>query len=92
MGEENRYEIADVAARSRHRIRHSAGSRVLVDPEGRAWTVYETDAAHVPGARALQCLIFDTTGYCFRLWRYPIDWRELTSAELLALGRITPDD
>lgn len=92
MSEQNRSEVADVAPRWLHGVRHSVGSRVLVDPQGRAWTVYEADAAHVPGARALHCLIFDTTGHCFRVWRYPIDWRELTTSELLALGQITPDD
>jgi hypothetical protein len=92
MKNENGHELAGLTSRARHGVRHSGGSRVLADPTGRAWTVYETVTAHVPGARAQQCLIFDTTGHCFRVWQYPIDWRELTTAELLALGGVTPDD
>lgn len=92
MINENRREVGDGPSRPRAGLTHAGASRILIGPEGRAWTVYETYAAHVPGARALQCLIFDTTGHCFRVWQYPIDWRELPAAELLALGRITPDD
>jgi hypothetical protein len=36
--------------------------------------------------------VFDTVGCCFRVWEYPLDWRDLTNAELLAVGRITRDD
>lgn len=92
MVEYDRYERAAVTPEWRDSNGRSLRSRVAVDPQGRAWTVREADATHVPGARARHSLIFDTVGYCFRVWQYPLDWRELTNAELLALGRITCDD
>jgi hypothetical protein len=92
MVEHDRNESATVTPQWRDRVGRSLDSRLAVDPEGRAWTVREADATHVPGARARRSLIFDTVGYCFRVWQYPLDWRDLTNVELLALGRITCDD
>jgi hypothetical protein len=92
MVEQNRYESENSSSRWSEDVRRPLGSRIAVDPAGRAWTVREMDAAHVPGARAGRSLIFDTVGCCFRVWQYPLDWRDLPAAELLALGRIVCDD
>lgn len=92
MGEKDRYENVEDTPQWRGRVAHYPGSRVAVDPQGRTWTVREMDATHVPGARARQSLIFDSTGCCFRVWNYPPDWRELTTSELLAIGQVTCDD
>ncbi|HJU68346.1 MAG TPA: hypothetical protein VJ650_08850 [Gemmatimonadaceae bacterium] len=92
MGEMNRYEHLEDPQHWRGKIAHSPGSRVAVDSQGRAWTVREADATHVPGARARQSLIFDTPGCCFRVWHYPSDWRDLSTSELLALGQVSCDD
>jgi hypothetical protein len=92
MVEPDRHESVEVTPQSRDSVKHSLGSRVAVDPQGRTWTVRETDSTHVPGARARRSLIFDSVGCCFRVWHYPPDWRDLTTAELLALGQVTRDD
>jgi hypothetical protein len=92
MAEKERYEPAPIAQQWRDAVRDFYGSRQAVDPTGRAWTIREADAAHVPGSRGRRALIFDTEGHCFRVWSYPLEWRELTTAELLALGRIVRDD
>jgi hypothetical protein len=92
MVEHDGHERTDVGSQWRNRAGHSSGSRVAVDRQGRAWTVREMDAARVPGARARRSLIFDTAGHCFRIWQYPVDWRDLTTHELLALGGIGRDD
>jgi hypothetical protein len=92
MVEQDRHESVEVTPQWRDSVKQSLGSRMAVDPQGRAWTVRETDATHVPGARARRSLIFDTVGCCFRVWHYPPDWRDLTTAELLALGKVTCDD
>ena len=92
MVDQDRHEPGDGAPQWRDGIKRSVNSRVAVESTGRTWTVRETDATHVPGARAPSCLVFDTVGCCFRVWQYPLDWRDLTNAELLAVGRITRDD
>ena len=92
MVERQHYENEDHRSEWSERGRSPGGSRMVVDPEGRTWTVREIDAAHVPGARARRSLIFDTAGCCFRVWQYPQDWRDLLNDELLALGRIGCDD
>lgn len=91
MVEPDHHENAGSTAQWRPGTGRFLGCRIVVDREGRPWTVREADATHVPGARAERCLIFDTSGYCFRVWQYPFDWRELTNGELLALGRVTCD-
>ena len=92
MVEHDSYERADGVSQWRDSAGHRSGSRLAVDRQGRAWTVREMDAVHVPGARGRCSLIFDTVGHCFRIWQYPMDWRDLTNGELLALGRIICDD
>ena len=92
MVDQDRHERAGGAPQWRDGVRPSVNSRLAMEPTGRVWTVRETDATHVPGARARSCLVFDTVGCCFRVWQYPLDWRDLTNAELLAVGRITRDD
>jgi len=57
----------------------------FTDPGGVTWTVREADTRRVPGAQAPSCLIFETSGYARRAWRYPPDWRSLGDEELLAL-------
>ena len=92
MLEQNGNESGGISSQRFDRTGHPMGSRVAADPYGRFWTVREVDASNVPGAQARRSLIFDTAGHCFRLWSYPLDWRELSPRELLVLGRIVPDD
>ena len=92
MVEKNRHEQAPIAPPWRGGVAPSLDLRTVVDDHGRVWTVRETDTSKVPGARAPWSLIFDTDGYCFRVWSYPLDWQELSNGELLALGRVICDD
>jgi hypothetical protein len=65
--------------------------RVLRDGEtGRKWRVWLADTSRVPGARATQCLIFDTGDLIRRVWRVPDDWARMAPAALLALAESSP--
>jgi hypothetical protein len=65
--------------------------RVLRDGEtGRKWRVWLADTSRVPGARATQCLIFDTGDLIRRVWRVPDDWARMEPGALLALAESSP--
>lgn len=49
------------------------------------WTVRESDARAVPGARNTSCLICESSDVVRRLWTYPTDWRTLSDEELWRL-------
>ena len=64
------------------------GGRTFVDPDSRqAWSVFEVDAAGVPGAgdRA-RCLVFVRDEAVRRVWEYPDSWYLLDDADLAALS------
>ena len=62
-------------------------ARTFVDDEGVRWRVEEVEAAGVPGARAIRCLVFHCRDHWHRLWDYPRDWYELPEVELVELSR-----
>jgi hypothetical protein len=49
------------------------------------WTVRESDARAVPGARHTSCLICESSDVVRRLWKFPTDWRSLSDDELWKL-------
>lgn len=63
--------------------------RVLRDSDsGRKWRVWQADTSHLPGARAVTCLIFDTGDLVRRVWRVPDDWAQLPPTALLTLAEV----
>jgi hypothetical protein len=64
------------------------GAPVRVVPEppaGRTWRVWAAGCAHVPGAPAADCLMFDAGEVVRRVWGVPPGWACLSDAALLAL-------
>ena len=60
----------------------------FTDPaDGRRWTVVEQPGGSIPGARGPSCLCFQSQDIFRRVWRFPVNWRELPDAELAALSR-----
>jgi hypothetical protein len=57
-----------------------------VDEDDVLWTVTERDADGVPGSRGPRCLIFASSEAFRRVWRYPAGWRDLLTANLIALS------
>lgn len=68
-----------------------AGVRVVSDPAtGRTWRVWAATTAHVPGAPAGDCLLFDAGEVVRRVWGVPPGWPALSDAALLALAEAPP--
>ncbi|GJG85520.1 hypothetical protein tb265_07010 [Gemmatimonadetes bacterium T265] len=60
--------------------------RLVADPAaGRTWRVSAVACAHVPGARAADCLLFDAGDVVRRVWGVPAGWAALSDDALLAL-------
>lgn len=65
--------------------------RDVVDPAtGRRWRVWAAATAHVPGAPAADCLMFDAGEVVRRVWGVPPGWQALSTAALLALADMPP--
>jgi hypothetical protein len=62
--------------------------RVLRDRAlgGSACRVWLADTRATPGARAEQCLIFDTGDRVRRVWGVPEDWGQMPADRLMALA------
>ena len=58
--------------------------RVLLDFDGRTWTVYE--AALTYDRRGTLSLVFESTEIVRRVRTFPADWHALSHAELIALS------
>ena len=59
--------------------------RLLIDPEGREWRVYERATGDISPTTGRSSLIFDAEAIVRRLWHYPASWAALSDAELLVL-------
>ena len=64
------------------------GGRTFVDPDSQeTWSVFEVDAAGVPGAGdRSRCLVFVRDEAVRRVWEYPEGWYLLGDADLAALS------
>ena len=59
--------------------------RLLIEPEGREWRVYERATGDFSPTTARSSLIFEAEGIVRRLWHYPASWAAFSDAELLLL-------
>lgn len=67
--------------------------RVVADPAtGRTWRVWAAGCAHVPGAPAGDCLVFDAGEVIRRVWGVPPGWPALAADALLALAERRPGE
>ena len=65
-------------------------SRIVMDPQGNEWVVHEVDTPQA-WAHGTRCLIFSSPAVVRRVWRYPEEWAQLTSRQLLdLLGDTSP--
>jgi hypothetical protein len=66
------------------RLNHEARRRVLLDAEGRKWTVFEST---LPYDRRGTCtLVFESVDVMRRVRDFPPDWFERSDDALLALS------
>ena len=67
---------------------HQVGdSRIYTDPQGTGWHVYEWEVGDEwPERRGQRCLVFEAAQVTWRLWEYPRNWRDLSTARLQSLG------
>lgn len=71
----------DQAFHYTHRQRSERAHRIVRDSEGHLWRVRE-----VTYADAAPSLVFEAEGIFRRVRQYPVDWQELTDAQLYALS------
>lgn len=65
--------------------------RVVPEPAARrTWRVWAARCAHVPGAPAGDCLVFDAGEVIRRVWGVPPGWVALPDADLLLLAARRP--
>ena len=62
----------------------SREARIFRDVTGVTWWAHEVAGEHL-GTAGAQCLLVVSANELRRVWKYPPDWRSLTSEELLAL-------
>jgi len=75
-----------VSAGGSRPVRTVGASLTFLDEDGVPWTVTEHDAQDIPGTRGSRCLIFASTDAVRRVWNYPLGWRDLFTASLIALS------
>ena len=70
--------------------RRDVRTRVVVDGQGNEWAVHEVETPQ-PWAHGERCLIFSSSSIVRRIWSFPRNWNEMSSAQLLELvGEVVP--
>jgi hypothetical protein len=62
----------------------SKDAKIFRDSDGVTWWVHEVAGEHL-GTAGVMCLLVVSANELRRVWKYPVDWRQLTPEELLAL-------
>ena len=65
----------------------SKDARIFRDAEGVTWWVHEVAGEHL-GTVGAMCLLVVSANELRRIWKYPLDWRQLSPGELLALPQL----